>query len=58
MTTRQRLTDRLVRDLPAPKIGAQITYDADLPGFGARVTAAGSRSFVLNYRVSPIGGAR
>ena len=32
-----------------PAKGATITYDADVPGFGARVTANGARSFVLNY---------
>ena len=46
----QRLTDKTVRDLPAPASGNRVYYDSDLPGFGARVTAAGARSFVLNYR--------
>jgi integrase len=45
----ERLTDRLVRALPTPPKGATITYDADMPGFGARVTASGARAFVLNY---------
>jgi integrase len=44
-----RLTDKLVRALPMPDKGATITYDADVPGFGVRVTANGARSFVLNY---------
>ncbi|MDQ3521142.1 MAG: integrase family protein, partial [Gemmatimonadota bacterium] len=63
MTTRQRLTDRLVRELPVPASGARITYDAEMPGFGARVTAGGARAYVLNYRVAgrerryTIGGA-
>ncbi len=46
----QRLTDKTVRDLPAPASGNKVYYDADLPGFGCRVTAAGARAFVLNYR--------
>src|SRR3954469_567379 len=46
-----RLTDRSIRALPAPAKGAVITYDADLPGFGIRITARGIRSFVLNYVV-------
>jgi hypothetical protein len=46
----QRLTDRIVRDLPAPATGNRIYYDGLVKGFGCRVTAAGSRSFVLNYR--------
>ena len=44
-----RLTDKLVRALPLPAKGASITYDGDVPGFGVRVTANGTRSFVLNY---------
>jgi integrase len=50
MKDQQRLTDRVVRDLPPPANGARITYDADVAGFGARVTAGGARSYVLNYR--------
>lgn len=47
-----RLTDKLVRSLTPPEKGNQISYDADLPGFGIRLTAAGSRSFILNYVVA------
>jgi integrase len=46
------LTDRMVRALPVPAAGAVITYDADVPGFGIRITAKGVRSFVLNYVVN------
>lgn len=45
-----RLTDSVVRQLPVPLKGNKITYDADLKGFGCRVTAAGARAYVLNYR--------
>lgn len=53
------LADRFVRDLPAPPLGATITYDGGDPkrrvsGFGVRVTAAGVRAFVLNYRARGI----
>ena len=48
---RQRLDDRLVKELPLPQKGAAITYDQDLPGFGARVTSNNSRSYILNYRI-------
>lgn len=47
--TRSILTDKLVKEAPAPANGNRITYDARLPGFGLRVTAAGARSFVFNY---------
>ena len=46
---RQRLTDAIVRRLPLPQQGKAITVDADVPGFGARVTANGARSFILRY---------
>jgi Arm DNA-binding domain len=48
----ERITERLVRSLPAPTSGAAITYDANVPGFGIRVTANSVRSFVLNYVVN------
>src|SRR5258707_14757786 len=50
MTTRHRLTDQVVRQLPPPVKGNRIAYDSDVPGFGLRVTAAGARSWILNYR--------
>lgn len=48
----QRLSERLIRDLPAPESGNRVTYDSEVPGFGVRVTAGGARSFVLNYRAA------
>lgn len=38
-----------MRSLLPPATGAYITYDAEIAGFGVRVTSAGSKSFVLNY---------
>jgi integrase len=46
----QRLTDRTVKGLPRPEAGNRIYYDDLGSGFGCRVTAAGARAFVLNYR--------
>jgi integrase len=46
----QRLTDKLIKSLPMPPHGNRIYYDGETAGFGCRVTAAGARSFVLNYR--------
>lgn len=48
----ERLTDKLVRSLTPPERGHFVSYDANLPGFGVRVTATGARAFVLNYVVS------
>jgi integrase len=45
-----RLTDRIVKGLPVPAKGNRIYYDDAVRGLGTRVTAAGARSFVLNYR--------
>src|SRR5262245_65464103 len=45
-----KLTDNLVRKLPTPEQGNKITYDDAVKGFGVRVTAAGGRAFILNYR--------
>lgn len=47
----QKLTDAVVKALPVPEKGSKIEYDSEVKGFGIRVTAAGARSFVLNYRV-------
>ena len=45
-----KLTDKLVSKLPLPESGNKVHYDAELKGFGCRVTAADARSFILNYR--------
>mgnify|MGYP003582303015 CR=1 FL=1 len=54
-----RITDKLVNELTPPSRGNRITYDdpdagprsdRGVRGFGIRITAAGARSFVLNYR--------
>lgn len=47
----ERLSDRLIRSLAHPVGRATIIYDADMPGFGIRLTPAGARSFALNYVV-------
>jgi integrase len=39
-----------VKKLSAPEKGNKIYYDSEETGFGARVTAAGARAFILNYR--------
>ncbi len=55
----KRLSEETIRHQPAPATGNSITYfvgatiqGAKAPrGFGVRVTAAGARAFILNYRV-------
>ncbi|SDG73900.1 tyrosine-type recombinase/integrase [Pelagibacterium luteolum] len=46
----EKLTDKIVRSLPFPPSGNKITYCGELKGFGCRVTAHGSKAFILNYR--------
>jgi hypothetical protein len=47
----EKLNDKLVKALPPPARGSHIVYNAAVPGFGIRLIRAGSRSFILNYRV-------
>src|SRR5262245_3749390 len=53
-----RLTDALVRRLETPANGNRIKYDSAVTGFGARITAAGARSYVLTYVVRGSGRQR
>jgi hypothetical protein len=52
------LTDKVVKALAPPPAGNRITYDTKMSGFGCRVTSAGARSFVLNYRTKAGGRER
>jgi hypothetical protein len=38
-----KLTDRTIRDLPAPASGNRLHFDDGLKGFACRVTAAGGK---------------
>ena len=46
----QLLSDKLVKALERPAEGNHVTYDDTVRGFGVRITAAGARAFILNYR--------
>jgi integrase len=46
-----KLTPASVKTLPAPATGSRIYFDDGQPGYGARVTAAGVRAYVIVYRV-------
>lgn len=46
-----KLTDLSIKALKSPPNGAQIHYDDTLPGFGVRVSQAGTKSFVLTHGV-------
>jgi integrase len=49
-TDKDKLTDAAVKALQSPAVGNRISYDSEVKGFGARVTSAGAKSFVLNFR--------
>jgi hypothetical protein len=46
-----RLTDKTIAGLTIPKGKSELlVFDADLPGFGLRLRAGGSRKWVFQYR--------
>src|SRR6516162_11159389 len=55
----ERLNEEVIKHLPPPRAGNRITYFAGAKiqgakaprGFGVRITAAGARAFILNYRL-------
>jgi integrase len=46
----QTFTDKAVKALPPPATGNRIVYDSGMRGLGLRVTSAGARSWIFNYR--------
>lgn len=51
MVPNQRLTKRSVEAVAPPSKGDAFVWDTELKGFGVRVTSAGVRSYVLQYRL-------
>ena len=47
----QALTDAIVAQAEPPQTGRLELWDAELPGFGLRVTPAGQRSWQVMYRI-------
>ncbi len=47
---RNRLTDLAVKNCQAPTRGQRDLFDSKLPGFGLRVSAGGTKSFIVLYR--------
>ncbi|MBI3443852.1 MAG: tyrosine-type recombinase/integrase [Magnetospirillum sp.] len=48
---RIRLTKRLVDDFLAPETGQAFLWDAEIPGFGVRVTKQGGKAWIVQCRV-------
>jgi Arm DNA-binding domain len=46
-----QISQRSVETAKPPASGYRILFDRKFSGFGIRITAAGAKSFVLNYRV-------
>ena len=51
-------SNKEISKLPCPEKGQRLVWDSDVPGFGVRITAAGARSFIFNYRVRGTGRER
>ena len=47
-----KYNDQFLKSLPQPARGNRIWYDTEVKGLGLRITAAGAKSFVFNYRIN------
>lgn len=48
----ERLQEKTVKTMAGPASGNRIAYDDEVKGFGVRITAAGAKAFILNYRAA------
>jgi integrase len=48
----QKINETFVKKVMPPASGNKIHYDADIAGFGLRITKAGAKAFVLNYHIN------
>ena len=55
---RAPLSDSAIKKLLRPEKGNKVYWDAALGGFGIRITAAGSRAFIIDYRTRGNGRQR
>lgn len=46
-----RIVEQTIRRMKAPEVDHYVEWDSEIPGFGARITAAGVVSFILDYRI-------
>src|SRR3954453_13194313 len=53
---RQRITKRAV-DSVAPAAKDAFIWDTDVPGFGLKITPAGRRTFIIQYRLGGRSGS-
>ena len=48
----QTISDKFINGLPTPAKGNKIYWDDKIIGFGIRITAAGSKAFILRYTIN------
>jgi len=46
----KRIVEQTIKRMKVPEENSRIEWDAEIPGFGVRITAAGVTSFILDYR--------
>jgi integrase len=47
----QRIIEQTIKRMKPPELDHYVEWDSEIPGFGARITAAGVVSFILDYRI-------
>jgi integrase len=45
----EKLTNKVIANLPVPTTGNKVTYDTEVTGLGIRITTAGNRTFIFRY---------
>ena len=48
---KKRIVEQTIKGLKPLAKGNRVAWDSEIPGFGARITAAGIISFILDYRI-------
>ncbi|HVI88504.1 MAG TPA: tyrosine-type recombinase/integrase [Dongiaceae bacterium] len=48
---RIKLTKKLVAELSPPSSGQRFVWDAEIPGFGVRLTPSGGKSWIVQFRI-------
>lgn len=46
-----RIVEQTIKRMKPPEMDHYVEWDSEIPGFGARITAAGVVSFILDYRI-------
>lgn len=46
-----RIVEQTIKRMKPPEVDHYVEWDSEIPGFGARITAAGVVSFILDYRI-------